>query len=101
MGLARTFHLEKVRFEIEVPWSAGLLGTRTEFIGAQHDATILVMLVKEWIEPGAEPKKEKTEKRIVVRVRDGMSIEHLGNHYIGSHNMWHLFEVTGGKEKDQ
>lgn len=96
VGLKQTFPLEKMRFEIEVPWSDGLLGTRTEFIGVQHDATILVMIVKEWIEPGGAPNKEKTEKRTVVRVKDGMIIEYLGMHYIGSSNAWHLFEVGGG-----
>lgn len=98
LGLRQFAPLEKMRFEIEVPGSTGSLGTRTEFVGVQHDATILVMLVREWVEEGTEHKKdEKTEKRIVVRVKDGMSIEYLGNHYIGSDAGWSLFEVTDNK----
>lgn len=94
VGLRRTFPLDKMRFEIEVPATA-------VFIGAQHDATILVMMIREWVELGAKRKDEKMEKRTVVRVKDGVSFEYLGNHYIGSDNGWHLFEVTGGKEKDK
>ena len=93
LGLRRLAPLEKMRFEIEVPVSA-------EFVGAQHDALILVMLVREWVEPGIKNKEEKVEKRMVLRVKDGMSVEYLGTHYIGSDNGWHLFEVTGGKEKE-
>jgi len=83
------------RFVIHVPEGA-------MFISAQHDATILVMMVQGWVESGTRYKKERKETRVVMRVKDGMSIEYLGMHYIGSSNGWHLFEVTGckGKEKD-
>lgn len=86
MGLGRIYdEIEKTRFDIEVPVGA-------EFIGAQHDATILVMLVRSRFMPKMHRQKS-TEKRAVIRVKDGMMIREKGTQYIGSDNGWHLFEV--------
>jgi len=91
LGLGRIFdEIEKTRFEIEVPKGA-------ECIGAQHDATILVMLVRDRLGARSSSRKYRNmEKRAVIRVRDGAMIEEKGSRYIGSSNGWHLFEV---KEK--
>lgn len=81
------------RFVIHVPKGA-------EFIGAQHNATILLMLVRDRFgarNPGRSNRIMET--RAVLRVRDGMMIAEKESRYIGSHNMWHLFEVIGKKEK--
>lgn len=100
LELSRISRRDKELFKVRVPWGEGMLGTRTDFIGVQHDATILVMQIREWIELGDAPKKGKTEERMVMRVKDGTSIEYLGNHYIGSDGGWSLFEVRVSKEKD-
>lgn len=93
MGLAHIEGLDKMQFDIEVPMGA-------EFIGAQHDATILVMLVKDRFgarNPGRSNRN--MEKRSVLRVKDGMMIKDMRapheneSRYIGSDNGWHLFEV--------
>lgn len=75
------------KFTIHVPKGA-------EFIGAQHDATILVMLVRDRFgarNPGRSNRN--LEKRVVLRVRDGVMIAEKESRYIGSSSMWHLFEV--------
>lgn len=85
----------KMRFEIEVPIGA-------EFIGAQHDATILVMLVRDRFgaeNPGGSGRIMTMEKRVVIRVKDGVMIEEKGSRYIGSDGGWHLFEVLPGKAR--
>jgi len=93
LRLSRISDEDKQMFKVRVPATA-------RFIGTHHDATILVILAREWVEEDGTPiKKEEMEKRLVLRVKDGVSIEYLGAHYIGSDNGWHLFEVTGGKEK--
>ena len=75
------------RFDIEVPVGA-------EFIGAQHNATILVMLVRDrWGARNLDRSNRNMEKRSVIRVRDGAMVVESESRYIGSHNMWHLFEV--------
>lgn len=79
-----------MRFVIHVPKGA-------EFIGAQHNATILVMLVRDRFgarNPGRSNRNLET--RAVLRVKDGAMIEESASRYIGSDNGWHLFEV---KEK--
>ncbi len=92
LGLAEVFTIEKIRFEIEVPAGA-------EFIGAQHDATILVMLVRDRFgarNPGRSNRN--MEKSVALRVKDRMMIAEEESRYIGSSNQWHLFEV---KDKDK
>jgi hypothetical protein len=90
MGLGRIYdEIEKTRFDIEVPKGA-------EFIGAQHDATILVMLVRDRFGPRNPGRSNRNlEKRSVLRVKDGMMIAEEESRYIGSDNGWHLFEVKG------
>lgn len=88
LGLGRIHdEIEKTRFDIEVPMGA-------EFIGAQHDATILVMLVRDRYGARSSSRKYRNkEKRVVLRVKDGMMIVEDESQYIGSSNGWHLFEV--------
>jgi len=81
------------RFVIHVPMGA-------EFIGAQRNATILVMLVRDRSgarNPGRSNRNRET--RAVLRVRDEMMIAEEESRYIGSDNMWHLFEVKTDDEK--
>lgn len=90
LGLARIDEMDKMQFEIEVPVGA-------EFIGAQHDATILVMLVKDRFGARNLDKSNKNmETRAVLRVKDGVMIIEDESQYIGSSNGWHLFEVGAG-----
>ena len=87
MGLGRFDEIDKMRFEIEVPKGA-------EFIGAQHDATILVMLVRDRFgarNPGRSNRN--VEERTVIRAPDRMMLVEEESRYIGSDNGWHLFEV--------
>lgn len=93
MGLSDFSPIEKVYSVLEVPVGA-------EFIGVQHDATILVMLIRDRF--GSKPPglgNRNLEERTVVRVSDRMMFEEKGTRYIGGDNKWHLFEVTGRKKK--
>ena len=91
LGLDYTVLEDRMRFEIMVPMGA-------EFIGAQHDATILVMLVRDRYGARSSSRKYKnTEKRTVIRVKDGVMIVEDESRYIGSSNGWHLFEVKDNK----
>lgn len=69
------------KFEVSVPAAA-------ELVGVQHDATILVVLVRDWT-----ADLNATVKYTVLRVKDGVKVEEAGTRYIGTNGEWHLFEV--------
>lgn len=72
---------DRYTMELDVPVGA-------EFVGVQYDARMLVMLLH-----GGTTLPYKTERRTVIRVKDGELVDKEGTRYIGSHAMWHLFEI--------
>lgn len=74
------------KFEVNVPAAA-------ELVGVQHDATILVVLVRDWT-----ADLNATVKYTVLRVRDGVKVVDADTRYIGSNASWHLFEVRSKRE---